>query len=151
MDHVDVAMEHGVAEDARPLDSSIEGVMSADVYLGIFGFRYGHIPPEHEQSITELEYRAAREAGKECLILLGTEANWPMGRVELAALDRIKALRSELQLEHTASFFDGEGDIEKVVSQVVHKWEKRHVCNADPPADGRPIGRPSSTVISGCA
>jgi len=29
---------------------------SCDAYLGLFGFRYGWIPPEHTKSITELEF-----------------------------------------------------------------------------------------------
>ena len=127
MEHEDLAMEHDVAEDARPVDTCVDDVRQADVYLGIFAFRYGFRPPGFEQSITELEYRAAREAGKECLILLlSKDAAWPLTRLELDAMDRIEALRSELEQEHRVSYFTGEDDIEARVGEVIHKWEKRH-------------------------
>ncbi len=35
-----------------------------DVYVGIIAHRYGWIPPGHESSITEIEYAAAKAAGR---------------------------------------------------------------------------------------
>jgi tetratricopeptide (TPR) repeat protein len=58
-------MEYGSAEwNSDAIKFSLEKVDAALVYIGIFAFRYGHIPTDtvrnpHKVSITELEYRHA--------------------------------------------------------------------------------------------
>src|SRR5919202_1657926 len=54
------AMEDYVATDERPLDKCLADVAAADVYLGIFAWRYGYIPTAGNpdgKSITECEFR----------------------------------------------------------------------------------------------
>jgi hypothetical protein len=124
--HVDVAMEYYVAENKRPLARCLEDVASCDAYVGIFAWRYGYVPPGETRSITELEYRRAVEAGKDCLILLLKEtASWPVDRIELGAIDKIRALRTELGTNHVAAFFTGKDDIEARVMEAVYHWERR--------------------------
>ena len=53
--HDAIAMEDYVASDKRPLDKCLNDVASSDVYIGLFAWRYGYVPTEHEKSITELE------------------------------------------------------------------------------------------------
>jgi len=77
---LDVAMEYYGAEDRRPVDKCLEDVKACDVYLGIFGWRYGYVPDENNpdrRSITEMEYRQALDK-KTCLIFLeGNKEIWP--------------------------------------------------------------------------
>lgn len=61
-----IAMEDYVATDQRPVDKCLDDVAKSDIYVGIFGFRYGYIPPvAHNNpeglSITELEYQHAKK------------------------------------------------------------------------------------------
>jgi uncharacterized protein DUF4062 len=80
MEHEGMAMEYYVAEDKRPLERCLDDVRSCDVYIGIFAWRYGIVADGQTESITVLEYRAARDAdaGKECLIfLIREDAPWP--------------------------------------------------------------------------
>src|SRR5688572_13889985 len=70
MGHDAIAMEDYVATDQRPLDKCLADVARCDVYIGIFAWRYGYIPPNQEQSITELEFREAVRKGKHCLLFL---------------------------------------------------------------------------------
>ncbi|HMS84334.1 MAG TPA: DUF4062 domain-containing protein [Nitrospira sp.] len=70
--HHVIAMEDYVAADQRPVDKCLKDVEAADIYIGLFAFRYGYIPPaQHENpkglSITELEYRRAEALTKPCL------------------------------------------------------------------------------------
>ncbi len=56
-----VAMEDDVARDTRPVKTCLEQVADSAIYVGIFGMRYGYVPPsEHDNpdglSITELEF-----------------------------------------------------------------------------------------------
>lgn len=54
-----IAMEDYVARDERPLPACLKDVAACDLYVGLFAWRYGYVPPPHEnpeqRSITELE------------------------------------------------------------------------------------------------
>ena len=109
----DMAMESYVAEDRRPLERCLADVAQCDVYIGIFAWRYGFIPPGFDKSITELEYREAVAAGKQCLIfLLREEAAWPRNFIDRGAdAERIEALRAELGERHMCSYFSDAPDL----------------------------------------
>ena len=47
LDFFPEAMEHLPARDADAIRASLEMVDTADLYLGIFAWRYGHIPEGH--------------------------------------------------------------------------------------------------------
>ena len=54
-------------------------VEQADVYVGIFAYRYGYVPDGHDISITEMEYNRASDLGKPRLIFFIHEdaiSNW---------------------------------------------------------------------------
>ncbi|MFC8298884.1 HEAT repeat domain-containing protein [Micromonospora orduensis] len=121
----DVAMETNTAEEARPVDLSLANVRSCDVYIGLFAWRYGFVPEGHQQSITELEYRAAGAAGIPRLIfLLREDAPWPPTLMDLgnSAQDRVRALRSELATAHVCEFFSSAQDLRPAVSEAVSRW-----------------------------
>lgn len=63
-------MEHLPARDADAIRVSMEMVDAADIYIGIFAWRYGHIPEGHEISITEMEINRAVERGIPILVFL---------------------------------------------------------------------------------
>lgn len=125
--HLDVAMEYDNASDERPVDKCLRDVANADLYLGIFAWRYGYVPEGYDKSITELEYRKAVEAGKECLIfILHEEAPWPRTKMERgAASEKVEALRSELCDRHTVQFFSNEDELRAVVSEALNDWAKK--------------------------
>ena len=52
-------MEHLAAADDGGLAESMRLVDEADVYLGIFGHRYGHVPKGKTKAITHYEYERA--------------------------------------------------------------------------------------------
>src|ERR1044071_6477666 len=127
--HEDVAMDYYVAEDKRPVDRSLNDVASCDVYVGIFAYRYGHVPKENNpegRSITELEYRKAHEETIPCLIfLLSDDAPWPKSKQEKGegAL-KIEALREELSSggKHVVNFFETADELARKVNEAVTKW-----------------------------
>ncbi|HEX8117498.1 MAG TPA: DUF4062 domain-containing protein, partial [Pyrinomonadaceae bacterium] len=124
--HEDVAMERYGAEDRRPVEKCLEDVETCEVYIGIFAWRYGFVPPTHDKSITELEYRRAFESGKECLIfLIDKKAEWPFDQIEMEAMDKINALRAELSERHVVSFFKNEAELRTLVTEAVANWERR--------------------------
>jgi HEAT repeat protein len=135
MHHHVIAMEDYVATDQRPLEKCLEDVSTCDLYVGIFAWRYGHIPKEHnpeQQSITEREYRKAIETGKSPLIfILDKTAQWSMTATDMYTGEgnsgsSIRALREELGLQTTVSFFSTVEDLAAKVSQAVSNWEKEY-------------------------
>jgi len=133
MRHDVLAMENYIATDMRPLDLCLIDVATSDLYVGIFAWRYGYIPPKDNpeyKSITEREYRKAIELHKPTLIfLLEKDAPWPPTQMDLFTGDGehgklIAELRQELGLEKTVSFFNSQEQLAKLVSTAVANWEK---------------------------
>ncbi len=70
-------MEDYGPDDRPPLEKCLEDVAGCDLYLGIFAWRYGHVPDGYDRSITELEYRKAIEGAIPTLIfLLDEDVPW---------------------------------------------------------------------------
>jgi tetratricopeptide (TPR) repeat protein len=63
-----IAMEQLPARDADAIKVSSEMVAKADIYIGIYAWRYGHVPEGHDISITEMEFNRAVERGIPVLI-----------------------------------------------------------------------------------
>jgi Domain of unknown function (DUF4062)/TIR domain len=120
----DVAMEIFVPGPNRPVDKCIRDVRSCDLYIGLFAWRYGHIPKGYDRSITEIEYRTAVENGKDRLIfLLDQDAPWPRSAIDTGPPgDRIEALRAELAEENLCIFFSSADSLAAVIVPAVVNW-----------------------------
>jgi len=108
MNHHVVCMEEYGAADQRPLERCLRDVDQCDVYVGIFAWQYGYAPQEDNpagRSITELEYRRARDAKKQCLIfLLEDDHPWSPSLIDNGSpRARVEALRQELCKRHLVS------------------------------------------------
>ena len=105
--HMAVYMDEYSAGNQSPVDKVLGDVARSDVYVGVFAWRYGHIPTGQEYSVTELEYRKAKELGKPILIfILNEDALWPT-KYQDDDKRNIKRFRSELldQRKHTVCLF----------------------------------------------
>lgn len=134
--HHVIAMEDYVATDQRPVEKCLKDVDAADIYVGLFAFRYGYRPPsEHDnpngRSITELEYRCAEASQKPCLMFVVHDTTaWP--RVFDDAHtgddrgDRIKTLRQHLLTEKLASQFSAPHELSTLVLAAVGKYLDEH-------------------------
>ena len=117
--HDVIAMEDYVATDQRPVDKCLSDVASCEVYVGLLAWRYGYIPPQREQSITELEFREAVRMDIPCLLfLLHDDAPWPPKQTD-EDRSRIRALREEWCRDWTVSFFRTVEELASLVSIAV--------------------------------
>ncbi len=134
--HQVIAMEDYVATDQRPVEKCLKDVEKADIYIGLFAFRYGYRPPrEHHNpqglSITELEYRCADANKKPCLTFVVQDTT-PWSRVLDDAHtgddrgERIKALRQHLLTEKLASQFSSPYELSTLVLAAVTKHLDEH-------------------------
>jgi Domain of unknown function (DUF4062) len=102
-------MEEYVARDEVVERACQDDVTKCDVYVGIFAWRYGHVPDDNnpqKKSVTELEYFAAAQRQIPCLVfLLRDDAEWPKESRD-ADLARISELRTGLKKRCAAYFTD---------------------------------------------
>src|ERR1051326_6001446 len=54
-----IGMEQLPARDATGIDASLGMVDEADIYIGVYAFRYGWMPEGQDVSITEMEFDRA--------------------------------------------------------------------------------------------
>lgn len=53
-----------------PADTCRAMVRECDVFVGIYGGRYGYVPPGQSVSVTEMEFVEARQTGKDILVYI---------------------------------------------------------------------------------
>ena len=106
-------MEKLPALDADAIEASLQMVDEADVYVGVFAYRYGHVPKGHDISITEMEYNRAVELKKPRLIFFIDEAHPITGKdVETGAgAIKLQALKDRIGQQRVAAFFKSPGDL----------------------------------------
>ncbi len=131
------AMEIGDALPIDALEASLGWVDKAEIYVGIFAYRYGYIPDDprnpNKVSITELEYRRALERKIPILIFMPKkkpeEFTGTMDELETcieqdpekrAKLDR---LRDELLGKYVVAFYENAVDLGMRVFQSLHTDE----------------------------
>lgn len=137
MGHDVISMEDYTASDQRPLDKCLSDLTTCDLYLGIFAWRYGYIPPDQDKSITELEFRKAVECKKKCLIfLLDENASWNVPFMD-QNLDNIRALREELKRDYLIDFFSTKDELVGDMSIAV----SNALASKDGPKQSKPAGR----------
>jgi hypothetical protein len=115
----DIAMETYTADEDRPVDRCLDDVRSADIYVGVLAWRYGFVPAGAHASITELEYRAAGEAGIPRLIfVLEPDAAWPRSAMDKDSA-RIEAFRDHVLDAHVCDSFTSADDLRAKVAEAV--------------------------------
>jgi hypothetical protein len=131
-----IIMETLTASTQDAIGSSLKLVDEAEVYIGIFGHRYGYIPDDGRNpdriSITEMEYRHAIKTGKVVLIFL-MDDDHPGPKTAKdgdtfyeqseEGRKKLKALKEELGKKHTVGFFKSPEDLRAHVIQALRDPE----------------------------
>ncbi|MBC7821117.1 MAG: DUF4062 domain-containing protein, partial [Planctomycetaceae bacterium] len=124
-----IMMEHLPAMDANAIQASLDMVDEADIYLGIFAYRYGWVPGfdnPQQISVTEMEYRRAVERGIPRLIFFmhddhpvrGTDVETGDGAVKL------KKLKDEISSQRVAGFFKSPADLRGLIVDSLSRLPK---------------------------
>jgi len=92
-----ISMDYLLARDASAVAVSMEMVDRADIYVGIYAWRYGWIPKGSDISLTEMEFNRAVKEGKRILVFIMDDAH-PIKRAEVedgdAAQQKLKAFKA---------------------------------------------------------
>jgi hypothetical protein len=100
-------MEHLPASDDDAIAASLALVDEADLYLGIFAFRYGHVPKGHGRSITEMEYERAveRNIPRICFLMASDHPVKPADVETGSGAEKITALKNRVGTERVVDRF----------------------------------------------
>lgn len=127
------AMEDYVATDERPVGRCLQDVAECDLYIGILAWRYGYIPVDSnpaQKSVTELEYKTARELGHPCLLfVLDQDAQWQPRHMDACTGEgdrgqRILEFRAAVERDHLRSQFQSPTDLAQQVTAAVACWQQ---------------------------
>lgn len=113
-------MEYFGSRPGTPTDECLDVVRSCEVYVGLFGMRYGSIPTGSEISMTHLEYDEAQRKSLPSLIYLIDENNQPIlpKYVETGpGADKLRELKIQLKQKHMVSVFTTP---ESLSSRILH-------------------------------
>lgn len=120
-------MEHLPASDSDAIRVSLDMVDRADIYLGIYAYRYGYVPEGHETSITEMEYNRAVERGiPRVLFVMDKSHPITIDQVDTGEkAEKLEEFKEKLTTERVVNFFDSEDDLRaKVIDSLSHMREQ---------------------------
>ena len=101
-------MEYFGSKPGTPVDECLRVVGSCQVYIGMFGMRYGSIPEESAISMTHLEYDEAQRCELPSLIYILDEDAQPIlpKHVETGpGAESLRRLKEQLRRAHLVSSF----------------------------------------------
>ncbi|MDT5272856.1 MAG: hypothetical protein QOH49_5042 [Acidobacteriota bacterium] len=119
-------MEHLSAADANAVEVSLNMVEKADIYLGVFGFSYGYVPPGANISITEMEYdRAVARSISRLIFLMHDDHSLKATDVETGeGAEKLKALKERLKTERVVGFFKSPDELLALVIQSLSEFRQ---------------------------
>lgn len=117
--HAD-GMDAWSADDRDTATYSLDRVKQADVYVLLLAHRYGSVPEGTRWSVTELEYRAARDAKVPVLaFFLDEQVPWPPQHIEWAARDELVRFKNDVEREVTRKYFRTPQELAVQVTQAL--------------------------------
>lgn len=139
-----IAMEEFDASERNALQTCFAEVSKAEIFIGVYAYRYGFAPSadmhftdaagtvragDGQTSITEWEYRWARERGLPMLLYVvadeddeGEPLAWPPAFIDgEPASSRLKAFKDTLKARHVVGFFRSADDLARQVAGALPK------------------------------
>jgi hypothetical protein len=120
-------LEHIPARDASATEASLNLVDNADIYVGLFGHRYGYVPAGGVVSITEMEYNRAVERGIPRLIFMMSDDHLVKpSEVDMGArAEQLKRFKDRVQKERVVIFFDSPADLRAQIIGSLSQYRAR--------------------------
>jgi tetratricopeptide (TPR) repeat protein len=141
-----IGMEQLAARDETGGNASLEMVDHADIYIGIYAFRYGWVPAGHDISITEMEFdravaRKAEGKLREILVFTAHEVH-PLTVSDIDAdemaqekLRRFKARAAEGRVRKE---FRSAEELYRLILHALVEFKSRQQRGTDGAAEARP-------------
>jgi tetratricopeptide (TPR) repeat protein len=141
-----IGMEHLPARDASGIAASLEMVDQADVYIGVYAFRYGWVPEGRDVSITEMEFdraveRKAEGTLREILVFTAHEEHAvTFGDVEAneVAQEKLRKFKVRAADGRVRKEFRTAEELHRLVLQALNEFKNRQPRAAEAATDARP-------------
>lgn len=119
-----LGLETFSASDLPPIEKSLREVDRADLFLLLVGQLYGYVPPGYQRSVTELEYKRARDSSKPILALLLSDDVVQVDKVDPdpKARERLTAFKRELAQQQVVKYFRTPTDLEAELAAALHVY-----------------------------
>jgi tetratricopeptide (TPR) repeat protein len=146
-----IGMEDLPARDETGINVSLEMVDQADIYLGIYAWRYGWVPDGKDISITEMEFdhavkRKAEQKLSEILIFTAHDDH-PFTKKDIEAdknaQERLTAFKTKAATGRVRKEFRSVEELRRLVSDALHEFLRRAQANAATGSDTKP---PSTSI-----
>lgn len=127
-------MESFGAREQKPVEASLQEVADADLFVGIYAWRYGYVPPGAEVSITEMELDEAERMHKPIFcFLIDENLEWPAELREGGdGARRLDALKKRVQVRCVEPFTTPEGLAASVLAALLGRQERRSTAGLTP-------------------
>jgi hypothetical protein len=120
-------MVYWSADDAEPSELSISRVKSSDLMVLILAHRYGSIAKDSSYSITELEYRAAREYHVPVLaFIVDGRAPWAPDHIEWHQKEKLDRFKDIVRADVTTKSFSSVEELNRLITQAVSNFRDRN-------------------------
>lgn len=124
---VPVAMEFFESMGRGATEGSRQKLREADLYVGVFAFRYGYIEDGYDRGVTEIEFEYAGELGMERLcFLVDPTFPWPPDSIDYANYERLREFKRRLDQAVIRSTFTTVDDFRAKVLQALVAWRDSH-------------------------
>jgi len=155
-----IGMEHLPARDATGIAVSLEMVDKADLYIGIYAWRYGWVPDGSDISVTEMEFDRAtdrQKAGKLKELLIFTmheDHDFKKKDIEIGevAQQKLAAFKSKASKGRVRKEFSSVEELRRLVSDALHEFllrENAKSTHATPASSIPVINDPPSNLPGG--
>ena len=146
-------MEHFGSRPGSPVEECLRVVQSCQLYVGVFGMRYGSVPGGYDKSMTHIEYDEAQKLGLPSLIYILDENHpIPAKDVEIGpGAEKLQELKEQLMKRHIVSFFTTPEDLQAhIMHDVPYQLRRMGLEVTDGPAaeENKRLEAPQPTDLS---
>ncbi len=124
-----VHMETFPAMDMGATAGSLAKLAEADVYVGIFGYRYGYIENKDDgRGVTEIEFdeAGAKKVSRLCFVAR-SESMFDPAMFDPANRAKLDDFHAKVKTEHIVDFFDDVNDFRVKLMQALIEWKQRQI------------------------
>jgi hypothetical protein len=140
-----IDMAHFMARPQGATMACLKEVAEADLFVGIYAWRYGYIPAEAEVSITEQEFLEAERLKKPCFIFMVEESYaWPeQFKEDGLAGRRLQEFKARLDAKLVRTTFTTPENLAGKVLASLTRWQRDSLGGLTPEPLRAPFTVPS--------
>ena len=147
-----VAMEWFGARAGTPIDECLKAVGDCDLYVGLIGHCYGHVPDGEAVSITEAEYEAAVAKELPRLLFVASDDFLMPASIQESEVQRQKQqeFRKRVLASGTTQWFGNDkGTLAARVGEALSRESAKHSLSQSPEPATAPVFLPKKGLCVG--